>query len=147
MPAVLAHLLLSQCRMLLRPHLYCLPSRLPYREVPGWVFRLVWCLILCFSRTLCADSADGSSAGSCSCLVQCCRGGGFFPKYAVFIASLGIFVIAYGILALAIIFLGCACGVAFSLRMPLLRLALRLQLLALWVFAAALITGCPCVCV
>ena len=47
---------------------------------------------------------------------------------------------------LAIIFLGCACGVAFSLRMPILRLD-RLRLLALWVFAADLITGCPCMCV
>ena len=112
-----------------------------------WFFRLVWYLVLCFPRNLCADSADGSSASSCSCFAQCCRGGGFFPKYAVLIASLGISVIAYGIFALAIIFLGCACGVAFSLRMPLLRLALRLRLLALWVFAVALITGCPCVCV
>ena len=98
-------------------------------------------LVLCFSRSLCTDSANGSSAGSCSCLAQCCRGGGFFPKYAVFIASLGISVIAYGIFALAIIFLGCACKVAFSLRMPNLRLALRLRLLALWVFAADLLPG------
>ena len=37
-PAVLAHFWLSQCRMLLRPHLYCLPSRFTYREVPGLVF-------------------------------------------------------------------------------------------------------------
>ena len=41
----------------------------------------------------------------------------------------------------------CACGVAFSLRMPILHFDLRLRLLALWVFAADLIPGCPCVCV
>ena len=120
---------------------------LPIVRYLDWFFRLVWCLVLCFSHSLCTDSADGSSAGSCRCLAQCCRSGGVFPKYTVFIASLGISVIACGIFALAIIFLGCACGVAFSLRMPILRLDLRLRLLALWVFAADLITGCPCVCV
>ena len=46
-----------------------------------------------FSCSVCADYADGSSAGSCSCLAQCCRGGGLFPKYAVFALVLGISVL------------------------------------------------------
>ena len=29
---------LRQCRMELRPHLYCLPSRFPYREIPLLIF-------------------------------------------------------------------------------------------------------------
>ena len=37
-PAVFAHFWLRQCRMVLRPFLYCLPSRFPYREVPLLVF-------------------------------------------------------------------------------------------------------------
>ena len=63
--------------------------------------------------SVCADYADDSSAGSCGCLAQCCRCGGFFPNYAVFALVLGISVLGYGILALALIFLGCAYGVAF----------------------------------
>ena len=37
--------------------------------------------------------------------------------------------------SLALLFLGCACGVAFSLRMPILRLSHRPRLLALGVFS------------
>ena len=48
---------------------------------------------------------------------------------------------------LALVFLGCVRGVAFSLRLPILRLDRRLRLLALWVFATDLITGCLCICV
>ena len=62
---------------------------------------------------VCADYADGSSAGSCSCLAQCCRCDGFFPNYAVFALVLGISVLGYGIVALALLFLGCSYGVAF----------------------------------
>ena len=43
---------------------------------------------------------------------------------------------------LELVILGCTCGVAFSLRLPLLRLGHRLRLLALGVLAAALLTGC-----
>ena len=71
------------------------------------VFGLV---LLC---SVCADYADYSSAGSCGCLAQCCRCGGFFPNYAVFALVLRISVLGYGILALVLIFLGCASGVAF----------------------------------
>ena len=37
-PVVFAHFWLHHCRMVLRPLLYCLPSRLTYREVPLLVF-------------------------------------------------------------------------------------------------------------
>ena len=43
---------------------------------------------------------------------------------------------------LELVFLGCTSGVAFSLRLPLLRLGHRLRLLALGVLAAVLLTGC-----
>ena len=95
-PAVFAQFWLRQSRMVLRPHLYCLPSRFTYRGVPLLVFRLVWYLILCFFCSVCADYADGSGAGSCSCLAQCCRCGSFFPNYAVFALVLGISVLGYG---------------------------------------------------
>ena len=74
-------------------------------------------------------------------------GATFSPKSAVFLASLGFSVLVSGIFALELIFLGCTCGVAFSLSMPILHLDHRLRLLALRVFAADLLTGCPCVCV
>ena len=65
-----------------------------------------------------------------------------FPQIRGSLASLGISILVYGIFALAL--LGCACGVAFSLRLPVLRLVHRLRLLALWVCAADLIAGCLC---
>ena len=58
---------------------------------------------------VCTDYATGS----CSCLAQCCRCGGFFPNYAVFALVLGISVFGYGILAFALLFLGCVYGVTF----------------------------------
>ena len=58
----------------------------------------------------CSLCADGSCAGSCSYLVQCCRRGVFFPNSAVFTPILGISVRVSGIFALELEFLGCACG-------------------------------------
>ena len=46
-------------------------------------------------------------------IAQGCRCGGFFPNSAVFALVLGISVLAYGILALPLLFLGYAYGVAF----------------------------------
>ena len=69
------------------------PHGLPIVRYLYWFFRHVWYLVLCFSRSFCADYADGSSTGSCSCLVQCCRGGGLFPIYEVFALVLGISVL------------------------------------------------------
>ena len=66
------------------PTFIAYPHGLPIVRYLDWFFRHVWYLVLCFSRSVCADYADGSSAGSCSCLAQCWRGGGFFPKYADF---------------------------------------------------------------
>ena len=77
---------------------------------PYWFFRHVWYLVLCFSCSVCAD---GSGTGSCRCLAQCCQGGGFFPNSAVFSAGFGVFLVLLRVFALALEFLGCACGVAF----------------------------------
>ena len=35
--------------MVLRPHLYCLPSRFTIVRYLYWFFRLVWLLVRCFS--------------------------------------------------------------------------------------------------
>ena len=63
--------------------------------------------------SVCAVCVDGFCAGSCSYLAQCCRRGDFFPYSAVFTPILGISVRVWGIFALELEFLGCACGVAF----------------------------------
>ena len=113
----------------------CDPTLLPtltvyYREVPLLVFRLVWC----WSGVFCSVCADDSSAGSCASLAQGCLCGGNFPNSVVFTLVLGTSVLAYGILALPLLFLGYAYGVAFFLlRLPLLRLSLSCRLLALWI--------------
>ena len=80
-----------------------------YREVPLLILGLggIW------SGVFCAVCADDSSAGSCDCLTQGCRCGSFFPYSAVFELVLGISVLAYGILALPLLFLGYAYVVAF----------------------------------
>ena len=63
-----------------------------YREVPLLVFKacVVFGPVLC---SVCAVYADDSSAGSCDCLAQGCRCGGFFPNSAVFALVLGISVL------------------------------------------------------
>ena len=73
-----------------------------------------------------AAYAASSCAGSYCYLAQGCRGGGFFPNSAVFAQLLGLSVLFKEFFALELVFLGCTCGVAFSLRMPLLRLGHRL---------------------
>ena len=82
-----AHFWLRQGRMVLRPHLYCLPSRFTL------VRPLSWVLGLCgFSPGCCCVGAacmDNYSTGSCASLAQCCRCGVFFPSFAIFRASLG----------------------------------------------------------
>ena len=40
------------------PTFIAYPHGLPIVRYLDWVFRLVWYLVLCFSRSLCADSAD-----------------------------------------------------------------------------------------
>ena len=71
-----------------------------------WYWSGVFCSVY-------ADCVDDSSAGSCACLAQGCRCGDFFPNFAVFALVLGNFVLAYRILALPLLFLGYAYGVAF----------------------------------
>ena len=83
LPASLfVHFWLRQCRMVLRPHLYCLPSRFTL------VRSLYWVLGLCGISPGCccvgAACTDDSSAGSSASLAQCCRCGGFFPNSAIF---------------------------------------------------------------
>ena len=73
----------------------------------------MWCLVLCVSCSVGAVCADGSCAGSCGGLAQCCRGGDFFPNSVVFALVLGISVRVWGYFALALEFPGCASGVAF----------------------------------
>ena len=70
-----------------------------------------------------------------------------FPKNAVFALVLGISVRGWGIFALALEFPVCAGGVAFWLRLPVLRLGRRLRWLALRFFTVCLIPGYPCVVV
>ena len=91
------------------PTFIAYPHGLPIVSCLYWFFRHVWYLALCFSCSVCDDYTDGSS----SCLAQCCRCCGFFPKYAVFALVLGISVLGLGILAIELMFLGCAYGVAF----------------------------------
>ena len=56
----------------------------------------------------------------------------FSPIPRFFTLVLGLSILFKEFLALALVFLGCTQGVAFSLRMPLLRLGHRLRWLALW---------------
>ena len=148
-PAVFAHFMaLSVSHRAATPTLIAYPHGLPIVRYLDWFFRHVGYLVLCFSRRVCVTYAAGCSVGSCNCIAQCCRGGGFFPSYAVFLVSLGISVMVSGIFALALLFLGCACGVAFSLRIPIPLLSHRLRFAGLrGFFAADVLTGCPCGCV
>ena len=107
-----AHFWLCQCHMVLRPHLYCLPSRFTIVRYLYWFLGLcgIWSGVF---SSVCADCADDSSTGSCDCLAQGSRYGGFFPNSAVFALVLGNSVLAYGIFALPLLFLGNAYGVVF----------------------------------
>ena len=86
-PAVFAHFWLRRGRMVLRPHLYCLPSRFTL------VRSLYWVLGLCGIRPgyCCVGNGhcDDYGADSSASLAQCCSCGGFFPQFRDFRASLG----------------------------------------------------------
>ena len=81
-PAVFAHFWLRQGRMVLRPHLSCLPSRFTLVGSLYWVLGLsgVRPGCCCVGYACTVDYSSGSSAG----LAQCCRCGGFFPSFAIF---------------------------------------------------------------
>ena len=79
------------------PTFIAYPHVLPFLRYPYWFFRHVWYWVLCFSCSVCTDCADGSGAGSCRCLAQCCRGGGFFPNSALLALVLGFFWSCIGI--------------------------------------------------
>ena len=93
--------------------------------------------------SVCADYADDPSASSCDYLVQGCRCGDFFPNSAVFALVLGFSVLGYGLLALALIFLGCAYGVAFLAPSTYPTLRQSPAVAGLAVYATALLSGCP----
>ena len=82
----------------------------------------MWYLVLCFWG-VCAAYAAGSCAGSKVLTVTWRR----VAEVAVFALVLGLSVLFKEFLALELVFFGCTCGVAFSLRMPLLRLGHRLR--------------------
>ena len=123
------------CRLALWSRLCCLTSRFATSVVPFLVLCVSWLFVLCYSCSVCAGCAAGSCAGSCRCLALCGRDGDFFPKSAVFALVLGISVCGWGIFALALEFPGCAGGVAFLLRLPVLRLGRHLRWLALRFFS------------
>ena len=105
------------------PTFFAFPHSLPIMGYLYWFFRHVLHLVLCFYWGVCAACADGSCSGSCCCLVQRCRSSGFFPNFAVFVLVMGLSVLFQEFLALALVFLGCTCGVAFLA--PFDSLALR----------------------
>ena len=78
---------LRRGRMVLRPHLYCLPSRFTLVRSLYWVLgfcgvRQGYC---CVADDRCADYGADSSAS----LAQCCSCGVFFPQFRDFRAILG----------------------------------------------------------
>ena len=81
-PAMFAHFWLRRGRMVLRPHLYCLPSRFTLVRSLYWV--LGFCGVrpgyCCVGDDRCADCGADSSAS----LAQCCSCGGFLPSFAIF---------------------------------------------------------------
>ena len=95
--------------MVLRPHLYCLPSRVTIVRYlywflglcgvgPGFSVAFAWTIptpVLVLALRRIADVAA------------------FSPIPQFFALVLGTSVLAYGILALPVLFLGYACGVAF----------------------------------
>ena len=83
--------------MVLRPHLYCLPSRFTLVKSLYWVLGL--CGVSPGCCCVCTTCTDNYSAGSSASLVQCCRCGGFFPSSAIFRASFGDFCSFLGIFA------------------------------------------------
>ena len=111
---------LRQGRMVLRPHLSCLPSRFTLVRSLYWVLGLsgVSPGCCCVGSACTVDYNSGSSAG----LAQCSRCDGFFPSFAISALVWGLLFFLRNILLL---FLGYACGVAFfalSVYSPLLSL-------------------------
>ena len=90
-----AHFWLRLGCMVLRPHLYCLPSRFTL------VRSLYWVLGLCSIRPgyCCVGNGrrDDYDADSFASLTQCCSCGGFFPSFAIFALVWGLLFL--GILA------------------------------------------------
>ena len=106
-----AHFWLRQCRIVLRPHLYYLPSRFTIVKSLYWVFGLYG-----VSPVFAVAFALLARAIPAPVLVLALRSAAdvvvFFPNSAVFRASCGDFCSCFGILALPLLFLGYAYGVA-----------------------------------
>ena len=121
-----AHFWLRQCRMVLRPHLYCVPSRFTIVRYLYWV--LGFCgvsLVLSVAFALIARTIPALV------LVLALRSAAdvsvFSPIPRFFALVLGTSVLAHEILVLPLLFLGYAYGVAFfapsacSPLIPILR--------------------------
>ena len=95
--------------MVLRPHLYCLPSRFTI------VRYLYWFLGLCGIGPVFSVAFARTIPGPVLVLAlrRVADVAAFFPNSAVFVLVLGTSVLAYRILALPLLFLGYAYGVAF----------------------------------
>ena len=107
---MIAHFWLRRGRMMLRPHLYCLPSRFTH------VRSFYWVLGLCGVRQGygCVGNGrcDDYSADSFASLAQCCSCGGFFPSFAIF-------ALVWGLLPCAVLFLrACSLRSFPSCRFP-----------------------------
>ena len=77
-PAMFVHFWLRRGRMVLRPHIYCLPSRFTL------VRSLYWVLGFCGVRPGYCCVGDDRCADSSASLAQCCSCGVFFPSFVIF---------------------------------------------------------------
>ena len=111
------HFWLRRGRMVLRPHLYCLPSRFTL------VRSLYWVLGLCGVRPgycyVGNGRCDDYGADSSASLVQCCSSGVFFPSFAIFALVWGL-LFFFGILAFIPRLHFCVAFFAPSVYSPLL---------------------------
>ena len=100
-----AHFWLRQCRMVLRPHLYCLPSRFTIVRSLYWVSPAFFVAFALIAQTIPVPVLVLALRSAAVVAV--------FPQFRGFRASFGDFCSCFGILALPLLFLGYAYGVAF----------------------------------
>ena len=126
-----AHFWLRQCRLVLRPHLYCLSSRVTTVRSLYWVLGLCGVspvFAVAFALLARMIPAPVLVLAFCSAADVAF----FSPNSVVFRASFGDFCSCFGILALPLLFLGYAYGVALfapSAYSPLISI---LWWLTLW---------------
>ena len=111
---LLRNLWLRQGRLALRPLPVCIASRIASREVPLQGFYTSVRYLSCMVPVASARVAQQVPAPVLLvALRRVASVANFFPISAVFALVWGISVSVSGIFALAIVFLGCACGIAF----------------------------------